>query len=342
MNNVKYYNKGNKWQKNRYRYMSDFFLKKGIKDFEHAPAGSDRYFHLLPEKHSLLNFLEDEIILNAVLKRFEKKAGDRHRVLTNTVASQACCFNLFVPLQFNLSEASRVFSKLLKKSVEVNEIIIEFTPKREESLGDQSEKAGTDSDVAIFYTASDKKGVILIEFKYIEDEFSRCTTYKNNTKKVNEYTTLRKICDQSGFFAKVSNESLCGYLKYENWLLSSKSEAFDYEKIVNRNACPFRFSMQQLWRNMLLAEKVKKSRNLDEFHFWVISPFENTYLWNNFNEEVYTSFTNLLAPSGRRAFRKINLHDFFDLINHGTDDTWFNTCMRKFEEKYLTDTHIDI
>jgi hypothetical protein len=341
MNNVNYYQKGNKWQQNRYRYMSDFVLSKGIKDFEHALGGSNKYYHLIPEKHRLFNFLEDEKILNAVLKRFEKKAGDRHRVLTNTVASQACCFNLFVPLQHNLSEASIVFSKLLEKPVTVDEIIIEFTPARDESLGDQSETAGTDSDVAVFYTASDKKGVILIEFKYIEDEFSRCTTYKNNTKKVKECQSgIRAICDHSGFFKKVSASSLCGYMKYDNWVLTQESEAFDYKKVVNSNACPFRFSMQQLWRNMLLAEKVKKSRNLDEFHFWVISPLENTYLWNNFNEEVYASFTNLLSPSGRKAFREIHLHKFFELIDQKTNDGWFNSCMIKFAERYLTETNI--
>ena len=116
----------------------------------------------------LHNFLNEPSILSEVEKRFEHhKAGDLNRVLTNTLSSQACCFNLFVPLKLDLLLASQLFSILLGKVINIEHIEIEFTPKQinslkdfelivDESIGDQSTLGGTDADVAVFYKSEDK------------------------------------------------------------------------------------------------------------------------------------------------------------------------------------------
>jgi hypothetical protein len=346
------YLKGNEWQKNRYAFMSEYNKKHGIKEFGTATGGSQPYFHLLKDEDSLFNFLNEPEILQAVKKRFEDhKAGDLTRVMTNTVASQPCCFNLFVPFRINKDVAGKLFSKLLGKAVIINHIEIEFTPNTlenlkgfelsgDESLKDQGANRGTDADVAIFYSSGNNKGVILIEFKYIESEFSQCGSFKSGRDK------HAGECSVSGFFDEVITGRLkradghlfCGYLKYENWNLTSDSKVFDSEKIKNTIGCPFRGSCQQLWRNMLLAENVARHRNLDEFHFWVLSPTENTSLWND-NGNVESQFRGMLNSKGNQAFRKLEIDsDFFKVLNSSISYD-MKGWAGKFEERYLTATN---
>jgi hypothetical protein len=349
MDSVLTYQLGNQWQRNRYAFMSKFNLNAGIREFGHAKKSETNYFHLLTENNELQNFLNEERIRKAVKKRFEKKAGDLPRVLTNTVASQPCCFNLFIPLQENLKLSSLLFSELLEKEVIVDEIIIEFTPETEgehgdESLGDQENNRGTDADVAVFYNYGNSKGVILIEFKYIESEFSQCGSYKGKSKK-----DLRKVCDNNGFYETLilpnlgseSGRYKCGYLKYNNWELTKESKVFNNSAVVKNQGCPFKFSGQQIWRNLLLTENVAKSRKLDEFHFWVLSPVENSFLWKENGKDVEQAMRNVLTTFGNSIFRRMELdRDFFQFIKPLINDEWMKCWSIKFEERYLTGTKI--
>ncbi|CAH8283084.1 hypothetical protein EV196_10264 [Mariniflexile fucanivorans] len=323
------YQKGNNWQKHAYSKMSDYFQDKGVSEFSIPVGGKTPYKHLLTESDSKLNFI-NEAIYNAVIERFSShKAGDQKRVKINTVASQTYCFNLFVPLQLNLALASRLFSTLLDKNVEVKHIEIEFTPNqldsikeferhgKDESIGDQAAYAGTDADVAVFYKDSkEKKGVILIEFKFIEAEFSMCSSYKKEE--------VPAICNTSNFWdlmvesKKVNSKGklLCGYNKYDNWKLTQTSECFDVQKIRDSNVCPFRFSLNQLWRNMLLSEKVKEARQLNESHFWVFSPKQNNdFLWNNHGENIEFQFKSFLSEKGNERFKKYSLEAIISILD---------------------------
>lgn len=348
----------NDWQKNRYAFMARYNRQEGITDFGVSKAGR-RYHHLLKDtdsnrRHNFLNIPE---ILEEVKHRHEDhKLGDYPRLLTNTVASQPCCFNLFVPLRNNTELASKLFSKLMGKQVEVKHIELEFTPykdskddrklkdfefKGDETLGDQSEFAGTDADVAVFYTYSEqKRGVILIEFKYIEAEFSVCSSFKK--KKL-----VQNICSNHGFYQKLIEpyltnsleNPLCGYLKYENWKLLNKSSVFDLESIKTADYCPFRYSLQQLWRNMLLAQNVKEIRGLDEFFFWVLYPEQNKALWNQKGKtSVEDCFRKKITLAGDKCFARKELKkDFVDnlmaLVSQENEKEW----MKKFEERYLSE-----
>lgn len=356
MESVKKYQQGNQWQRNRYEYMSEFNILFCIQEFGTAPIGKQQYYHLLTLNDQLHNFLGEPVILEAVEVRFgHHKAGDIDRVMTNTVASQPCCFNLFVPLTKQPEIAGAFFSKLFGKPVTVEHIEIEFTPNSlkdlkgfeltgDESLGDQAANRGTDADVTVFYTSEGRKGVILIEFKYIESEFSQCGSYKSESKK-----ELRKICDKNGFYKTLIEPNLlkksgkfdCGYLKYNNWQLTKDSKVFDNKAIENRGGCPFRFSGQQLWRNLLLAENVAMSRNLDEFSFWVLSPAENTFLWKENGKRVEEELRNVLTPFGNSIFRRLELdRDFFQVLKPLINEEWMKKWAGKFEERYLTGTTI--
>lgn len=348
------YIKGNAWQQNRYLYMSEYNRRMGIKEFDPAPSKEQPYFHILKSRDRLHNFLGESEILKTVEERFgQHKAGDEHRVMTNTVASQPCCFNLFAPLKNRTELADKMFSKLLGKNVTVQHIEIEFTPNShknlswfelsvDESLGDQGSNRGTDADVAVFYTSGKQKGVVLIEFKYIESEFSQCGSYKNDTDK-----KFRNICDNQEYFKTLIEPNLeknpgrfnCGYLKYFNWSLTARSQVFDKNAVIYSNGCPFRFSGQQLWRNLLLAENVARARILDEFSFWVLSPAENTFLWSENGKSVEEELRNVLTPIGNRIFRRLELDsDFFQVLKPLLSDDWMKYWSIKFEERYLTGT----
>ena len=114
---------------------------------------------------------------------------------------------------------------------------------------------------------------------------------------------------------------------------------FDKVKIQNQNYCPFRFSLNQLWRNMLLAEKVAEVRELDELHFWVISPKENTFLWQNKGQNNETAFREILTSKGNEKFKSLELDKhFISKIENYANDKWSKDWLRKFREKYLTKT----
>jgi hypothetical protein len=334
--------------------MSEYNKQMGVKEFDPAPGKEQPYYHILKPKDSLHNLLGESEILEAVKKRFgHHKAGELDRVMTNTVASQPCCFNLFVPLQLDNDVAGKLFSKLLGKEVTVNQIEIEFTPNTlrnlrgfelsgDESLGDQGANRGTDADVAVFYTSENIKGVVLIEFKYIESAFSQCGSYKNDKKH-----KFRDICDSQGYNKTLIDSKLrnkqgrynCGYLKYNNWKLTKDSAVFNFDAVSNSLGCPFRFSGQQLWRNLLLAENVAKSRNLDEFSFWVISPAENTFLWDEKGKSVEEKLRKVLTPKGNSVFKRLELdRDFFHMLKPLLNDDWLVSWSAKFEERYLTGT----
>lgn len=96
------YREGNSFQRRMYEHLARYNVKRGQRSFGKSRHGNP-YAHLLPADDALRNFLEDEHILAAVKRRFAShKAGVEERALTNTAASQAFCFNLFVPLAEDL------------------------------------------------------------------------------------------------------------------------------------------------------------------------------------------------------------------------------------------------
>jgi len=356
-NEPKIYDVGNPWEKKVYRHMADYLQKKGIQKFG-ATSEGNQYKHWLTEDEAHHNFITPDIHKGTLARFDNHKAGDLKRILTNTAASQPFCFNLIIFLQHHSALADKLFSKLLNKQVKVIHLEPEFTPNgcnsvigfertRDESIGDQGNNRGTDSDIAVFYTYdNEKKGLLLIEFKFIEPEFSVCSSYVGSKKKKNETpveTKQRKIrneerqaiCSSNNFYVKMveAKSLLCGYNKYFNWDLTSKSKVIDGEKVKSISACPFRFGLNQLWRNMILAEQVALSRNCDEYGFWVFSPSENDkYLWKDGATELY--FREILTQLGNDHFKKIHLENIFDILHDIVSDEQENNWLKNMETKY--------
>lgn len=346
------YRQGNTWQCERYAHMAEVNADSGIRRFGPSKLGA-AYQHLLHPDDALHNFLGDERTLRAVRDRFAgHKAGDLQRALTNMVASQPCCFNLFAPLWRDRQLTDRLFSALLDRPVQVQHLEIEFTPNTwvglpgferhaDESIGDQSERAGTDADVAVFYTdGNGRRGVVLIEFKYIEAEFSTCGSYRSPSKG----PRIRAGCDAADWYAQRIAPHLahkpkqpdCGYLKYANWDLLERSSVLDAAAVKALPGCPFKGGMNQIWRNLLLAERVAEARRLDEFHFWVLSPVQNTYLWQEAEGDVLERIHGILTPQGHAAFRKLELErEVITPLEQWANAAEQRAWLQRFRERYL-------
>ncbi|MGV9013534.1 MAG: PGN_0703 family putative restriction endonuclease [Flavobacteriales bacterium] len=347
------YQSGNSWQKNRFAHMASINDAGAITRFGHSDRGNS-FKHLLQEADALHNFLGDEKTLNVVHQRFAAhKAGDRVRALTNMVASQPCCFNLFAPLWRNRAMADALFSHLLGSALHVEHLEIEFTPNKwddmrlpdfkrlsDESIGDQSAVVGTDADVAVFYKKeSGVRGVVLLEFKYIEAEFSTCGSYHNKIKG----PRIRTGCDAEDWYAQriaphkaqQTAKPDCGYLKYDNWSLLESSAVLDADAVRALPSCPFKGSQNQLWRNMLLAERVAAARNLEEFHFWVLAPVQNTYLWQEHGGHVAERFRDILTADGKAAFRQLELDTDVMQFLEGVAEEDQKEWLSRFRARYL-------
>ena len=343
-NEASIYETGNLWQKKVYRKMAEYLERfPEIKTFGKS-ANGNIYKHLLTLKQSKFNFITEEIYCLTKERFSHHKAGDLNRVLTNTAASQPYCFNLVIYLQLHLSLADKLFSDLLEKKVKVHHIEPEFTPNqciipsfdrtKDESIGDQKGKIGTDSDIAVFYSYdNNKKGVLLIEFKFIESEFSTCTSYSEKEK-------IKSICDSDNYYTDLVNpimegqseKTACGYTQYKNWQLTNEASGFDTQKIKRLCACPFRFGLNQLWRNMLLSKQVAEARNCNEFGFWVFSPIGNdAFLWKNGLTERL--FREILTEKGQQQFKIIHLETILDKLQNmisNQDQLWLDGMEKRY------------
>ncbi|MDX9918814.1 MAG: hypothetical protein RB289_02330 [Paludibacter sp.] len=363
------YLSGNLWQRKAYAFLSEYLDIKGIREFGVSGSGNS-YRHLLRVEDGEKNFISRELY-DLTLERFgSHKAGDLNRILTNTASSQAYCFNLFLYLNRHKALAHSLFSQLLGKMVVVEHIELEFTPNQmqgdpfsesatpsgaltkraDESIGDQSTFGGTDADVAVFYSYIDdiegftssetlnrKKGVLLIEFKFIEAEFSVCSSFKKKQE-------VRAYCSGPDYYRElVTNQRtdsrqqpLCGYTRYQNWPLTTQSAMLDIKRVKQSAVCPFRFGLNQLWRNMLLAERVAEVRGCDEFGFWVLSPQPNdAYLWKQKGVDVEQFFREILTDKGNQHFRKVHLEEVFAVLESIIETEEDKAWMSGLKEKYV-------
>jgi hypothetical protein len=116
------------------------------------------------------------------------------------------------------------------------------------------------------------------------------------------------------------------------------SKFIETEKVINYDSCPFIISLNQLWRNILLSEKVKDSRGLDECHFYIIYPKENIDLLNDHKSIVETSIRKILTSQGNKCFKVIHLEHVGNIIRtiiiqerlSEIEHEWIN----KFIERY--------
>lgn len=290
-----------------------------LKDF-------DKYGHKLIERDANrgMNFLPSfrTTINEKVLERkCEGKGVALKRTRGNLLSSQAMCFNLFIPLGNNLISAANVFKNYVNDLNEIESIEIEKTPPKK-IFGDQNNFSGVDCDVYIRYNTNDnRKGVLLIETKYVETGFSVCGHRKNERENSCSKTTI------------VLNSQYCKYTsvnKFNYWTRTEESNLFDIQKLKS-NLCPFGDSKWQLWVNTVLSYHLAQNLGTDKCKFIVICPKGNTELTDN--GKVIEQFKSLLKD--QKVFEVIYLENIISTIEKELTENDNKNWIKEFKEKYL-------
>ena len=139
-------------------------------------------------------------------------------------------------------------------------------------LGDKSERAGTDADIAIAYL--DKAGVKrlwLIEHKFLEAEFTTCGGARSKG---------RKACHscKHSMESLIKDPSPCYYHEhchYKYWEVTKRHQ-HEFARSENQE-CPFALGLNQLWRNQVLGWAIEDSQELPfkSVHFSVLRHPDN-------------------------------------------------------------------
>jgi len=303
---------------------------------KHGFFKSKEYDHILVEEDLDLNFLpsikDDAVTFLADVKR--------HVYFDHLNSSQAACFNLFVPLGLDKELSNMVLKELIPEFNELLKIKFEYSdPKdylneRKGKTGN-NKNIGTDSDVAIFYLNSEgEKCLCLLEHKLSEKEFTNCNAIKskNNHKK-----------DKCYNFNEIwSNPDNCYYQSgknYKYWELSKDQNSFfdTHSLSVLEGICPFKSSLQQLWRNMLMAQAIENDQENEiiKAYFGVVYHGENEKLYNL---REYADFKRSdLAFSAilkrKEKFFTITIQDIITKIKEASNPLvyWVN----EYEDKYI-------
>ncbi len=215
-----------------------------------------------------------------------------HIAASNHVASsQTACINLFVPIL-----ESDYADEIIKKSgicpsnfdhIDRTQLrkgyCFEYWEQNAEGskglLGDHTPHAGTDSDVAISYIDKDGNNCLwLIEHKLTEQEFTTCGAYRSDRNPAEMKENCKK-CSLSDFYAdhnKCHYHKNCGYY-YWNIMEQERIKQF-YSGQFDKEGCPFRGGMNQLWRNQMMAFELERIGLFKDVYFSVVSHPENTFL----------------------------------------------------------------
>lgn len=285
------------------------------------------YGHILSDNNAQkgMNFLPTlrNEIFEEVNKRNKKGKGvDIDRTTKNMLASQAMCFNLFVPLNRNKKLASMFFEQLLGDVSEITENIeYEYTPSKL-IFNDQSGKGGVDCDALLTY--KNKQGnssILVIETKYVEPEFSICGFRKYNQ---NDLCPKETIVND--------DYSNCRYhfkKKYNYWKVAEESNLFKMEVIL-KNPCPFGGYLWQLWTNISLAYAIAKDKGIKDFNYAVICHEKNDKLTND--GKTFEEFRNLLKDPTK--LKVIYLSDIKNAIEKFEPDFPSEKWIKEFVNRY--------
>ncbi len=237
-------------------------------------ARPGRWAHLLDQDgiDRGANFLHPRALRTAQERMAAGKGVSYGRTFGNMLASQAMCFNLFAPLASDddgLAIAAQALSSFLPDLASVVSIAIEHTPSPE-VFNDQHGPAGVDCDVLLVYrTERGERGVLVIETKYVEADFSRCS-HRRPDKSIRCPDDVTIGDDFSGCLYASKN-------RYLYW-----QRARQYETLagsaLSAKGCPFHGSLWQLWVNHTLAHALADEIGAEQVRFAVCAPVGNEAL----------------------------------------------------------------
>lgn len=261
-----------------------------------------------------------------------------HEFSFHAVSSQTACVNLFLPLlesQYT-NDILRALCDAKQLPIDFNEINrkaegfykgfrFEFWDEGKSGetgyLNDHTPAAGTDADIAIAYRNSkDENCIWLIEHKLTEAEFTTCGGYRS------EHNEHKDVCTGCNPFRNEKVQDKCRYsvIGYNYWEITNNHKTYFSENMATK-PCPFKSGMNQLWRNQLLALKLKENR-FDKAFFSVVYHSENESL-----EKKLNAYAQLFSEEA--AFTAFTSKDIFECAQkHGKD---LSDWLKWYEEMYI-------
>ena len=280
-------------------------------------AYADRYPMLYPP---IVDTLEEH------LERFPFRI---HKFFHHMASSQAANLNLFLPVLHHpqadaiLSALRPDFARLAVSQLD-HGYRIEFWDEPFGNLGDKSNVAGTDVDIAIaYFNHQDELCLWLIEHKLTEREFTECGGFKSKGRQP------RHDCSRS-FTDILADKHLCYYhdvRHFNYWTITEAHRAFfaNHDRFAH---CPFQGGLNQLWRNQLLALSIEEDSRQPYTHvsFSVVKHPGNTAL-----DDSLHAYRQLIADHP-----KFTVFTSADVIAAAAalNDTQLNAWIRWYKDLY--------
>lgn len=261
-------------------------------------VGCGKYGHLLVKeaKDDGKNFCNPDAFRVAKERAALGKGVDVDRTFGNMLSSQAMCFNIFGLLTtgIGLEIANEVLSGYIKDMEKVSSVELEYTPK-EDIFRDQSKIAGVDCDVLVKYITSDGlKGILVIETKFVESEFSVCGFRKKKKAGTDSYCSDDVLIKE--------DFSGCNYVSrkgYAYWQRCNECNTLRSDRLPAKG-CPFSGPLWQLWVNHTLAHAVASGCDADRAVFAVCASEQNNALLRDPNP--VNAFSRLVSDPSTVVF----------------------------------------
>lgn len=234
-------------------------------------VGWDTHGHWLPTDEAArgLNFLVPAAH-EAAVRRASAGKGVAGRTFTNMLSSQAMCFNLFAPLAADLDLATAVLTWALPELRRVRSITIEYTPAAD-VFGDQSGRGGVDCDVLVEATLDVGDAVVVIETKFVEEEFSTC-----GFRKAGRAARGQVVCPPE--VPVGPDRDACAYQGVKGYGYWARTDQHGSLRALAEVRCPFGGELWQLWVNHTLAHEEARRRSVPHARFAVCAAAANDAL----------------------------------------------------------------
>ena len=290
------------FQKRLYIHLIDW-KNKHLNDPGPGYYKGHRYDYMFPdeyiESHAIPPFIYGDIQEEIIKMQHGLFAYKVHKMAYHMASSQTACVNLFMKILLD-KNADVIIRDIIGSPSDFvkidrdrlyNGFCFEYWGQDFTSgkglLGDHSNAAGTDSDLAIAYINDKNEHCLwLIEHKLTEKEFTTCGGYKSDGNKD------KTACNSNGLSDLIDNPSNCHYhrIGYEYWkIMAAKHSSFKIDPSCRK--CPFKGGTNQLWRNQLLAFAYMNSGHYAHVYFSVVHHRDNHLL-----EATMKEYRNIITP----------------------------------------------
>ena len=246
-----------------------------------------------------LNFYDDFDIFQEVKIRYPNYSKPLY---ANMLRSEHIGFNLFVPFKTDLNFGKSILNDLLSGQVRsVDRVEIEYAP----SPADKYLNDKTSFDAYIEYTHTDnQKGIIGIEVKYTEHEYSLKSGSKQEADIKNKNSKYYIISEQCGLYQPNTI----------NRLITDK--------------------FRQVWRNQLLGESIiiRDNDKFNHFTSLMIFPKGNLHFI-----ETSKEYIDMLTNNDDR-FVPVTYEDFLSACDRHKPNVRFEKWLTYLQDRYIIES----